>query len=382
MKSEKLIQIFYRGPLERSRLGFLLELFLTTGLKLKLYWLLPHPKFQNENHRVFEPFMEDYPAVEFEIISARFSEVWLIRKKVKKILKNYPEGTTVCIGFTAPFFLPLKKLTTQVWCINGIPEESLLHRNSLLKRMQVGLKWKMIGKLYSPDLVITVSNRMNIYVSQKIPNSKFISIPLCVDLDRFHNKGQESKRYFTYSGSGAPWQNLQQLSEVWGSLFQLDSTIKFRVITRDPRARVLGSQVPNHAIEFVGTSNLDELAGFLKEAEVGFLIRKDSLVNRVSFPTKLSEYLASGAWAVISDIDWDVADMISKYQVGVLVNPTDSSEKIAKEILTKKTTFSQDEDFESRMSLAVAELGKSHWLNLGKKQLIESGYFNPINDSQ
>ncbi|WP_169714376.1 glycosyltransferase [Algoriphagus antarcticus] len=271
--------------------------------------------------------------------------------------------------------MPRKRSNKYIWCINGIPEESLLHKNTAMKRRAVSIKWGLVSRFYSPDLVITVSKRMSVYVSSKISQVKTISIPLNVDLDRFQMKRNVERIFYTYSGSGAPWQNLEQLSEVWGSLNQLDPSIRFRVISRDSRARVLGSKVPKEAIEFVGTSDLDELAGYLEQAEFGFLIRQDSLVNRVSFPTKLSEYLASGAWVVSSDIDWDVADLIKKHSVGILVPPSWSSDQIATRILESRTDFIDKERLEKRLTNALKELSKVYWLEEGRKQLLESNIF-------
>lgn len=367
-----MINIFYRGPLERSRLGFLLELFSSLNKNVAFYWLLPHPKFHNEENRVLEPFMALYPHISYEIIPAGVNQFFTSRKRVKRIIRTQGEITVVSIGFTAAFFLPRKKSNKYIWCINGIPEESLLHKNTFLKRKVIEYKWDLVGRAYSPNLVITVSNRMSAYVSSKIPGVKTISIPLCVDLDRFRMREDVQRKFFTYTGSGAPWQNLKQLSEIWGKLNQLDPSIRFRVVSRDPRAKVLGNKLPKQVIEFVGTSDLDELARYLEQAEVGFLIRTDSLVNRVSFPTKLSEYLASGAWVVSSAIDWDVGDFVSKYDIGLLVDPNSSTEEIALKILRKKECFLERRILQNRLKSAIPELGKSYWLEKGKEQLLKS----------
>lgn len=259
-----------------------------------------------------------------------------------------------------------------IWCINGIPEESLLHRDTLLKRLEVFAKWKFAQMIFDPKLIVTVSGRMRDYLCRKFPKSRGVNIPLCVDLGRFGGSREINRRFFTYSGSGAPWQNLMQLSEVWGCIHQLDPEIKFRVISRDPRARVLAQNLPSKSIEFVGTSDLDELAQWLLEAEVGFLLRKNTLVNRVSFPTKLSEYLASGAWVVGSDIDWDVAEIMKKYRTGILIDPELSSIEIAEKILQRRNEIQGDPDLDSRLNKAAEELGKPYWLKAGKEMLEKS----------
>lgn len=320
--------------------------------------------------------MVAYPEVTFEVISAQFTELFSTRRKVSSLLRSSPNSVTVAVGFTAPFFLSNEVVGQQIWCINGIPEESLLHRNTLLKRWEVMLKWGIMRRLYTPDLVITVSTRMNRYVSEKFKSVKTVAIPLCVDLERFTMKSKSERKYFTYSGSGAPWQNLTQLSELWGELYRQDSSIRFRVISRDPRAKILSQYLPEYALEFVGTSDLDELAVLMSEAEVGFLLREDTLVNRVSFPTKLSEYLASGAWAVVSKLDWDASTYIEGFQVGILVDPSLPVQKLASAILEQREQFENDQNLEERLQLVVAGLGKSHWLKVGGEYLRVSGYFS------
>jgi len=156
-----MISIFYRGPLERSRLGFLLELFSSLDNNVSFYWLLPHPKFQNKDNQVLEPFMASYPTISHEIIPAGGNQFFAARKKVKSIISDQVESKVVSIGFTAAFFMPRKQSNKYIWCINGIPEESLFHRNTVLKKGAVSIKWSLVRRVYSPDLVITVSKRMS-----------------------------------------------------------------------------------------------------------------------------------------------------------------------------------------------------------------------------
>ena len=123
------------------------------------------------------------------------------------------------------------------------------------------------------------------------------------------------------------------LQEVWTEIHQQDPSIHFQVISRDERCKMLGHRIAPEKIRFVSSSNFSEVAGFLHESEVGFLLRKDTIVNRVCFPTKLGEYLASGSWVVTSDIDWDVKDYFELSPIGLLVDPDASSYAIARKIL-------------------------------------------------
>jgi hypothetical protein len=84
------------------------------------------------------------------------------------------------------------------------------------------------------------------------------------------------------------------------------------------------------------------VASYLHDSEAGFLLRKDTIVNRVCFPTKLGEYLASGCWVVSSNIDWDVKDYFNTYRIGLLIDPQWDYLKQAETILQFRNAAQKD----------------------------------------
>lgn len=354
--------LIYRGPLERSRLTFIFESLGLLFEKVEFIWLLPHSKFYNKDNKRFDDFIKKFPSIEFSIINSESSKVLGVRKKLKRKLEhsNVP---LFMIGLSTPFFVPQGFSSKIIWFINGIPEEKLLHNNSITVKVRAWMSWKLV-KIYSkPDLIVTVSTRMGKYVNEKFPEIPFYAVPTCVDHSIFKSKENKGRKYFTYLGSGAPWQNLDVLSKIWQEIHKLEPNIQFRVISRDSRTKILAEGIGKNRIEFVGSEDFEEIAEFLSESLVGFLIREDNLVNRVSYPTKMAEYLASGSWVVSSDIDWDVGDLIRKYEVGLLVKPKSDPSVIATEILSKIGVGYDTDDFAKKIDQALEVLHKEYWVD-------------------
>jgi 2-polyprenyl-3-methyl-5-hydroxy-6-metoxy-1,4-benzoquinol methylase len=107
-----------------------------------------------------------------------------------------------------------------------------------------------------------------------------------------------------YSGGAQRWQNVDLMLDV--ARERIDAC-DFTFLTNDvdtfaraARERGIEGRV---RIQFAAK---DALAGFYREADYGFVLRDDMVVNRVACPTKLSEYLAFGVipvvkWAELGD---------------------------------------------------------------------------------
>lgn len=352
--------IIYRGPLERSRLAFIFDSMDPLFDELSFLWLLPHEKFYNENNKRFDEFIIDFPRITYSVISAGSKDILTDRKKIRQLGKE--TDTIVMVGLTTPFFVPNDISLKKIWFINGIPEEKLLHNNTFNVKAGAWLRWNLLKSFAKPDIIITVSTRMSAYVSEYFPDVALFAAPTCVDLSVFKNSEVNPRNYFTYLGSGAPWQNLALLSKIWQEIHNQNPNIKFRVISRDTRTQILSTGIAPSSIEFVGSENFEEIADFLKESEVGFLIRENNLINRVSFPTKLAEYLASGSWVVASDIDWDISDIIKKYDVGLLINPESKVKEIAAEILEKRKGVEDGRQLKLNIEKSLLVLHREYWI--------------------
>jgi hypothetical protein len=190
----------------------------------------------------------------------------------------------------------------------------------------------------APKAIVTVSDRLAELVQLRFPHATGIAAPTCVDLHTFTPQEHHERRYMTYLGSGAPWQNLEQLSEIWSALYQADHRLRFKIVSRDPRAAILKSGLPAEAVHMQAAQGPEEVARHLWETELGFLIRTPDIVNEVSFPTKFGEYVAAGVSIVATDVGWDFSRIVKTTGCGLLVNWKSSPQAIARDILHFRST--------------------------------------------
>jgi len=215
-----------------------------------------------------------------------------------------------------------------------------------------------------PNEIVTVSSRMSDHVSRFFPNVRKFAAPTCADSALFasHRPELRQRGLFCYLGTGAPWQALDKLSLLWQEIARQDNSIRFRVISRDPRCRVLARGLDAERIEFVQSEKFEEVAEFLHACEAGFLIREDHIINRVSFPTKAAEYLAAGCWVVVSDLDWDASDYIRRFECGYLVSEEKGAYHAAKGILNFHR--SANESLAQAVRQAARELDNANWVRV------------------
>ncbi len=128
------------------------------------------------------------------------------------------------------------------------------------------------------------------------------------------------------AGSCSPRGNL-------GEAYRLDPTLRFRVVSRDPRCRILADSLPADAVEVVPSGDVETTGALLRESLLGFMVRPPGLVNEVSCPMKLGEYLASGAAVVASRCGWDAERLIERHEAGLLVEWSDPPAVTARAIV-------------------------------------------------
>jgi hypothetical protein len=363
--------LLYRGPLERSRLSFIIDSLLLAYSDIDLIWIAP--KYDASRAKYFEEFIKDYKIRNTHVIHHKAHELYKTLSELKKIFTSAGTHDLAIVGFSAVYYTFAFKADIKYWFINGIPEEKQMHGNRLIASSVVRLQWIVSRMLFRPCLIITVSGRMSGYVQKYFAHTEIFSAPTCVDTNTFTlNLGKpKNKKLFVYLGSGAPWQAMDFLASVWGSIHAKDPSIHFRVISRDERCKVLARNIVQENIEFVSAQTFDVVAQYLAEAQVGFLIREPHVVNEVSFPTKLGEYIASGLWVVTSNLDWDIADFIRKHQVGYLIEPTVNMETVATDILKAYESALQDTNLVERLKESRIELDRTHWAKLLSLKLVE-----------
>ena len=329
--------VLYRGRFQGRRLSFLLEAIGRAHDHLDFVWL--HPQYRTD---IWIPWFDEFVQERSWIRHHRIVDGSLpgIVSTLRQLRSRYGRHSSpvYAVGFTSLWYGRALWPKPVVWCIQGIPEEKLAHRDTPSERLAVTAAWRTAQAGPAPKAIVTVSERMGQFVKERFPGTTCIAAPTCVDLSTFKPPAPRERRFMTYLGSGAPWQNLGQLSQIWSALYQADPGLRFKIVSRDPRAAVLKSGLPGHAVEMHAAHGPGEVAQHLWDTELGFLIRTPDVVNEVSFPTKFGEYVAAGVPIVATDVGWDFSQIVKSTGCGLLVNWNTAPASIAQEILEFRRT--------------------------------------------
>ncbi|RME16689.1 MAG: hypothetical protein D6799_04655 [Bacteroidetes bacterium] len=121
-----------------------------------------------------------------------------------------------------------------------------------------------------------------------------------------------------FSGSSSGWQSLKQSDELFLKLMGKNEKIKlvflgkhevseYNVYKKYP-GRVMQKQVDEK-----------EVLDFLYIADYGWLVREQSMTNRVASPVKFAEYLSAGLKVIISENLGDYSEFCKENDCGIVV---------------------------------------------------------------
>ena len=177
----------------------------------------------------------------------------------------------------------------------AVPEEFLMHND----RINSVLFNKYEGEIVrDANWIVCVSEEMRRHLigKHKASENKFILCPIFSGIPKVHLAARKRERPLAiYAGGVQVWQKIAEMAEVIAA-------------TREQLDYIILSPVPEHIRHHLRQAGVPDLeakrkvfsashADVLKEyinAHYGFLLRSESIVNRVSCPTKLVEYLAFG----------------------------------------------------------------------------------------
>lgn len=195
-----------------------------------------------------------------------------------------------------PFYCTGKIVTD----LHGIaPEEEELQGKPGRAAFYAGLEEAMVR--HSAALV-TVTRAMADHFRRKYPGSDrpSIQLPIVEDLgdDVALARPERPRPVVVYVGGLQRWQNVDRMLAVVAAC---RDRCEFRFYTDAPEAlRARASAAGVAEAMRIGTAAPTELPAIYRDADYGFVLRDDIAVNRVSCPTKLSEYLALGVIPLVA----------------------------------------------------------------------------------
>jgi len=210
-----------------------------------------------------------------------------------------------------------------VWFQGVLPEESFLSRRSHLRFFLLGVIEKVVLK--RAKCVFLVSEEMRIHYQNKyhVDLSEKAFIMPCFNETHVYPeaftesiKGQTIE--FLYVGSLSKWQCFSETVDLFSRIEKRsDKPLLFSIYTQEQEEakRILDEYgVRNYRIDYV---NHDDLANRIKSCRYGFVIREDTVINRVATPTKFSNYLSNGIVPVYAECLSSFHKMAMMHGIGI-----------------------------------------------------------------
>jgi hypothetical protein len=196
------LTIVYRGQLdpEFSRIDFLVEAACRAAQKASFVYLAPEGAATEAR---LNEFVARFPSLgSAHYVLAEKGRARSARAELEAILGPSNEGAVVTIGFSTARFMPQRHCLA--WCVNGIPEERLLHGASFRQRALVAGAWAAASARLRPSIAVTVSEPMSKLVKtrSRVP---CVAVPNAVDRSIYHSDAQREPIFLTYQGAGSPW---------------------------------------------------------------------------------------------------------------------------------------------------------------------------------
>jgi glycosyltransferase involved in cell wall biosynthesis len=254
------------------------------------------------------------------------------------------------------------------------PEEMIeagrLERNSLVHRT---LQWLELKLLKDAAHVVSLTQAAVNYLQSEVPelsNQEFSVITTCVDLDNFNFEQPAGKS----EKLGAPdsisaineigtmgtvisgWYYLDWLFTSFQCELKINPNASFKIVTRDSKEQLMKLaneyDIPEALLE-IRSSAPQSIAENIKDMKAGLLFFTPGISKLGSAPTRMGEFLACGIPIIGNRGVGDMADLIERYNVGVVIENGEvtSIEKALKQL----DELIGDEDLTSRCRLAAEE---------------------------
>jgi glycosyltransferase involved in cell wall biosynthesis len=182
------------------------------------------------------------------------------------------------------------------------------------------------------DRILCVSNAFKEFLGTNYHVKNITTIPTFVDTSRFkfskslresyrEKLGLSKQTVLVYSGGIAPWQKIGSVVSLFNHLRQKVNDLFMLFLTQEPDLvkRMIKDQIKLEDFLVVRVPH-GEVAGYLCAADVGILLRENTLTNNVASPIKFSEYMCCGLPCIISPNIGDTAEIIRNGRAGIVLD--------------------------------------------------------------
>ena len=304
-----------------------------------------------------------------KIVAPAFSMirmVWLVRREIRQrgirlihARSNIPAATALAVSWMTgvPFLFDLRSL---------FPEELItarrMRRGSFLHRAII---WAERVCLAKSAAVISQTHAAVNHIKSVYPNELkdqcLVMIPTCADLDRFTPPLDQPSGPTVHGCIGtilSGWFRTDWLAAWLSAVAQNDTDARFEIVTRDDADRVRVALDPMNKFGdrlTIGPRPSEEMPTAVRGHDLTVMFYAGGEVSELGrSPTRMAEVLGCGLPVVANEGVGDVADIIRRYNVGVVVK--DGSQAAMMAALDELKALRSDPDLTSRCRKAAKEV--------------------------
>ena len=298
------------------------SLLKTTGTPLRIKQIL-HGLAKQKDFTLFTSSMDDSFDVgkDHVVLSNNYTkDILMLLKYIKKLNIDIVIGHTITSYL---YLLPIRFFTNVkiVLEMHGFMEEEEKMYGNISKIKYLRNKIMYSFFYTTCNLITTCSYTATKIISRY--NSNVVTIFGGVDTLLFYPEavsgGYKKEGCITlgYAGNARKWQGLEFLIKNFIDIDNEYSNFSLMILLSEPEEHV------NHPkIKYINNLPHDKVSSFLIDCDILAIPRPDIKVNRISFPSKLLEYMAVGK-PIIASRTSDIDKIITDGYNGLLFEPGD-----------------------------------------------------------
>ena len=207
---------------------------------------------------------------------------------------------------------------------------------------------------------VAVNHLKSVYPTE-LKNQRLVMIPTCADLDRFSPPLDRPSGPTVHGCIGtilSGWFRTDWLAAWLSAVAQDDTDARFDIVTRDDADRVRVALDPMNKFGdrlTIGPRPSEEMPAAVRGHDLTVMFYAGGEVSELGrSPTRMAEVLGCGLPVVANEGVGDVADIIRRYNVGVVVK--DGSQAAMMAALDELKALRSDPDLPSRCRKAAEEV--------------------------
>jgi len=191
----------------------------------------------------------------------------------------------------------------------------------------------------------------------------------CADTQRFYfdpaireqrrvELGFDARFVVCYCGAMSHWQRPDALAAAFAAIAADMPDAHLLIVSREaePLLEQLRSAGVSPERWTVRSARHEEVASYLMAADVGLLLRENTLTNRVASPVKFTEYLRCGLPVILTPYIGDFSGFAGRHGVGVAIEfPVRPAEAVAAARQVRERLAAEGDAYRARCSAVAGE---------------------------